>query len=67
LLIKGDKKICQGGVVVEASDDGAVEALVADTVWAQVENAFVQTVVIVNLIKEAFHVMQENVQSAVHR
>jgi hypothetical protein len=67
LLIKGDKKICQGGVVVEASDDGAVEVLVADTVWAQAENAFVQTVAIVNLTNEVLHVMQENVQSAVHR
>jgi hypothetical protein len=59
------KKICPGGVVVEVSDDGAVEVLVADTVWAQMENAFAQTVAIVNLINEAFHVMQENVQSAV--
>lgn len=61
------KKICPGGVVEEVSGDGAVEVLAADTVWAQMENAFVQTVAIVNLINEAFHVMQENVQSAVHR
>jgi hypothetical protein len=66
LLIKRDEKICQGGVGGEASDDGEGEDLVADMGWAQMENAFAQTVDIVNLINEAFHVMQKNAHVAVH-
>ena len=43
--------------MVEASDDAAVEVLVVDMAWVQVENVSVQTVVIGNLINEAFHVI----------
>jgi len=44
--------------VAEASDDAAVEALVADTAWVQAENVCAQTVVIGNLIHEAFLVLR---------
>jgi hypothetical protein len=53
-------------VVVEASDDVAAGVLVVDMAWVQAENAFAQTVVIGNLINEAFLVIRENVHSAVH-
>jgi hypothetical protein len=58
LLKKGDNKICQDGVVVVASDDAEVEVLVADMVWAQLENVSVQIVAIMSLIKDAFHVIR---------
>jgi hypothetical protein len=51
LLNKGDeKKICRGGVVVEASDDVEVEVLAVDMAWVQAENVSVQTVDTANLI-----------------
>jgi hypothetical protein len=53
-------------VVVEASEDVEVEVLVGDMTWVQAENVSAPTVVIGNLINEAFRVIRGNVQSAVH-
>jgi len=52
--------------VAEASDDVAVEVLVADMAWAQAENVSVLTVVIGNLINEGFRVIRGKAHSAVH-
>jgi hypothetical protein len=49
-----------------ASDDVEVEVLAADMLWVQVGNVSVLTVVIGNLINEAFLVIQGNAHSAVH-
>jgi hypothetical protein len=45
-------------VVVEASDDVEAGVLVVDMAWVQTENVFAQTVVIGNLINEAFLVIR---------
>jgi hypothetical protein len=53
-------------VVAEASDDVAAEVLVVDMAWVQAETVCVQTVVIGNLINEAFLVIRGNAHSVVH-
>ena len=52
------KKICQEGEEAVVSDDAEVEVLAVDMVWAQVENVYVPTVEIGNLIKEVSLVIQ---------